>query len=295
MFNKSTIMGSVTLALLTNEVKAVKYRPLVGTTPWYKKASVGENEDPKYPYNYYIPNFGVDYEIETSQRHLSEAEQDIGTEMKASFKRPKGYPVDYKVPSYGQDGEIKQALNNIAQSETNLKHKWTPPTKEQLKAAAFKKDYFIPNFGVDHDVKTSLANESNAEKSIGHKWTPASRAEIKAATFKKDYFIPNFGIDSDIKETQKNILNTEKIQKHTWKPVRDENGVFIVPEVNRPAAFTAVQTDASLETESDPICTSAGCNYRKNRGKTAHPLDYFVPNFGQDETINTSFDSLDWA
>ena len=63
---KSSVMGSVTLALLTNEVKAAKYRPLQGTTPWYKTASVGENADPNYPYNYIVPNFGVDSEIKTS-------------------------------------------------------------------------------------------------------------------------------------------------------------------------------------------------------------------------------------
>jgi hypothetical protein len=106
---KSSIMGSVTLALLTNEAQAVKYRPLPGTTPWYKKASVGENEDPKYPYNYFVPNFGVDNDIAISQKHLSQAEAKIGTKLKASFKKPKGHPVDYKVPNFGVDSDIIQS------------------------------------------------------------------------------------------------------------------------------------------------------------------------------------------
>jgi hypothetical protein len=64
MFNKkTTIMGSVTLALLTSESKAVKYRPTEGSTPWYKTSSVGELEDPDYHYNYVVPNLGVDKDI----------------------------------------------------------------------------------------------------------------------------------------------------------------------------------------------------------------------------------------
>merc|ERR1711935_500260 len=158
-----------------NDARAVKYRPPPGATPWYKKASVGENEDPKYPYNYFIPNFGTDADVIMSQKHLDMAENDVGTQMKASFKKPKGYPVDYKVPSFGVDNDMIIAKQNIAQSETNLKHKWVPPTKAQLKAAQFDKDYFVPNFGVDRDIKVSLDNTDAAEELIGHKWTPPTK------------------------------------------------------------------------------------------------------------------------
>ncbi len=157
-------MGSVTLALLTNDVKAAKFRPLQGTSPWYKLATVGENADPNYPYNYVVPNFGVDGEIVTTQRHLTQAEGSVGQEMKASFKKPKSHPIDYKVPNFGVDGDIKIALGNIQQSENNLKHKWTPPTKAQMKAAEIERNYFVPNFGVDGDIKTSLRNTEGAEQ-----------------------------------------------------------------------------------------------------------------------------------
>ena len=39
-------------------------------------------------------------------------------------------------------------------------------------------------------------------------------------------------------------------------------------------------------THSDPICSSAGCNYKS--AKSAHPMDYFVPNFGMDQDIMDS-------
>jgi len=48
-----------------------------------------------------------------SQKHLGEAESTVGTEMKASFKTPKGHPVDYKVPNFGTDKDIITALGNI--------------------------------------------------------------------------------------------------------------------------------------------------------------------------------------
>ena len=67
--------------------------------------------------------------------------------MKASFKKPKGHPVDYKVPNFGMDGDMIIAQGNIKQSEEALKHKWTLPTKAEIKAAKTKKDYFVPNFG----------------------------------------------------------------------------------------------------------------------------------------------------
>jgi hypothetical protein len=38
MFKKQAI-GALTLALLSNDAKAVKYRPPPGATPWYKEAS----------------------------------------------------------------------------------------------------------------------------------------------------------------------------------------------------------------------------------------------------------------
>jgi len=52
-----------------------------------------------------------------------------------------------------------------------------------------------------------------------------------------------------------------------------------------------VQLDSEIE--SDPICSSAGCE-SKAAAKT-HPMDYFVPNFGADHDIMHSDSSLNWA
>jgi hypothetical protein len=54
-------------------------------------------------------------------------------------------------------------------------------------------------------------------------------------------------------------------------------------------SFECKKRDASqvidenaVQVDSDPICSSAGCN---PGGKTAYPMDYFVPNFGLDHDI----------
>jgi hypothetical protein len=47
--------------------------------------------------------------------------------------------------------------------------------------------------------------------------------------------------------------------------------------------------------KSDPTCSSAGCGYKRDRGKTPYPMDYPVPNFGRDHEINHTWSSLDWA
>lgn len=41
--------------------------------------------------------------------------------------------------------------------------------------------------------------------------------------------------------------------------------------------------------QDDPICSSAGCTeYKFEHKKPPYPVDYFVPNFGQDHDISNS-------
>lgn len=80
-------------------------------------------------------------------------------------------------------------------------------------------------------------------------------------------------MDKDIVDTQKHIDDAEK--KHgKWKI--DLKGALV-------------------QLESDPICSSAGCEKSPIKPKNSHPMDYFVPNFGQDHDVLHNFNSLDWA
>lgn len=47
--------------------------------------------------------------------------------------------------------------------------------------------------------------------------------------------------------------------------------------------------------QSDPICSSAGCEKTKLKKAAGYPMDYPVPNFGVDRDILTTHNSLDVA
>jgi hypothetical protein len=286
-------MGLVALTFLSGDAQAVKqkYRPIPGSTPWYKDATLTTIDKPEWKINYYVPEFGVDTDIKTSTANMSQAEDRLGVKMQASFKTPKGHPMNYSVPNFGQDGEIKTALNNISQSETDLKHNWNFVAKKD-RPAPHPVNYFVPNFGQDGEIKSSLAHTQQSETNLNHQWTPVPKKD-QPKGHPVDYFVPKFGIDSDIKDAQAHIAAQEK--KHgAWTPTQDDNGVFIVPEAANNRSYTydsLVQTEA----KSDPICSSAGCNYASTKGKATHPMNYFVPNFGRDHLINQTDGSLEWA
>jgi hypothetical protein len=47
-----------------------------------------------------------------------------------------------------------------------------------------------------------------------------------------------------------------------------------------------MQSGVDMQIESDPICSSAGCDqYKQPAGPPQHPMDYFVPNFGMDKDV----------
>lgn len=62
------------------------------------------------------------------------------------------------------------------------------------------------------------------------------------------------------------------------------------------AQITEPEEDEQLiGVESDPVCHSAGCTqylHPKPAKKDVHPMNYFVPNFGRDEDVTTTFNSM---
>jgi len=123
----------------------------------------------------------------------------------------------------------------------------------------------VPNFGKDQDQVLTTENSLRiAEGLTGQKWNWRPKTKEEKAGHPKDYFVPNFGVDEDIKITQNNIKREEKRLNHQWTPKQDENGVWLVPDPINNNNYTYksfVQLEA--ETESDPICSSAGCPQHK--------------------------------
>jgi hypothetical protein len=154
----------------------------------------------KHDKDYFIPNFGVDHDIITTQNN---------------FKKAGG--------KLAQMDSIPAC--NSADFPKCLKAEAAAPQKLQADMDKHDKDYFIPNFGVDHDIITTQNNFKNAGGKLVQKASiPACNSAdfpkcLKAETaadqklqadmdkHDKDYFIPNFGVDHDIITTQNNFKN----------------------------------------------------------------------------------------
>ena len=291
MFSKTTV-GIVALTVLSEEVRAMKakYRPVPGTAPWHKDAEPSSWVKPDWKVDYFVPNFGLDEDIKSSLKHTGDTESKLKHKLQASFKAPKGHPVDYFVPNFGEDKDIAVSRKNLADTEKELKNTFSASFKAPK---GHPVNYFVPNFGQDQDIKDSISNTNNAQKKLGH---------VMQASFKTpkgppmNYFVPNFGLDHDILTAQKNIKDQEA--KHgKWTPKQDGNGVWGVPADNNDYRYKLVQLDDQISLESDPICSSAGCDqYKHKKKKLGYPIDYPVPNFGIDhDDVHATDSSLEWA
>jgi len=70
MFKKTTV-GCVALSYLSTDVEAakVKFRPPDGSVPWHSAASSNSWNEPTWKVNYFVPQFGMDNEIQSSLDH----------------------------------------------------------------------------------------------------------------------------------------------------------------------------------------------------------------------------------
>jgi hypothetical protein len=254
---KSTTSAFV-LALFLADAQAVKYRPYTnGRSPWYKEYAKEPTVD--HDINYFVPNFGLDHNIKASLANTANAEERLKHKFTATFEKPKGHPMNYKVPNFGVDHDIKTTQANIAETEKDLKHQFTASFAQPK---GHPVNYPVPNFGKDHEIITSQTNTANAEKSLKHIFN-ASFETPKGPPM--NYPVPNFGQDSDIKISLENTKNAETKLGVTWNP---------------PAL---VQAEEEVNVDSDPICSSSGCNqYKHKKAKLGYPINYPVANHGPD-------------
>ena len=123
-------------------------------------------------------------------------------------------------------------------------------------------NYPVPNFGMDRDISGGLANLAEAEKIRGHHWAGINKDEYSNPAKKVDYnFAP--ALDAQIVDSQNNLKNTESKMNHQYQ---------------------------LLQLESDPICSSAGCDqYLHPERKDDWDRNYFVPHFGMDRSMVENF------
>lgn len=173
------------------------------------------------------------------------------------------------------------------------------------KSSDYPKDYFVPNFGIDRpDVAVTFNSLEVAEAMRQHRWEFTGYPKPGPEATKYDT-APK--LDEDIITTQEH----EKLAKEKFM-VKDKKSKKSDKKDSKKKGKSAKKSskkdddkkkdDAKIQLEadtvSDPICHSAGCTqYRfpKPPKKNEYPMDYFVPHFGRDSDIITTFNSLDVA
>ena len=224
------------------------------------------------PMNYFVPNFGQDWDIKETLKHAGTAEGKYGKFIGAKSTPP---PRDYFVPNFGEDSDVKSTKSHTAAAEARLGH---------VMQASFAQpegppvNYFVPHYGQDHDIKDSLKNAALVESKLGA-WQGAGKAPAEPP---RDYFVPNFGPDADIKTSLSNTGSAEGRYGHAI----NANNLSQMPN-------QMVQSQVDLHLESDPICSSAGCSQYKHKKKDrGYKINYPVPNFGVDTDIIDNHASL---
>ena len=86
------------------------------------KISAGGNKPAATDYK--VPNFGADFDIIATQKHIKDSEKKLKDKWTPKKKLP-SYAMDYKVPNFGLDKDILDASASIKTTEKKL-GKWNP-------------------------------------------------------------------------------------------------------------------------------------------------------------------------
>ena len=85
----------------------------------------GPNPKAAAAVDYKVPNFGVDFDIKATQKHIKDTEKKFKHKWTPK-KKTKSFAVDYKVPNFGLDKDILDANASIKSTEKKLKKQWNP-------------------------------------------------------------------------------------------------------------------------------------------------------------------------
>lgn len=202
--------------------------------------------------------------------------------------------------------------------ETKYKHKIHLKTKEELKALSAENpiDYTVPDYGPDQDIATTLNNAKRASQELGvknfdptnliqaqedlrlhkkhghrHQQHERQRARDDPACGGLGCIDYHNGYDSRAWIPLINNAQEEEF-KHLPLYMRGKEVVKNVPDdpprLSRIDRYTDKQTKSALaqmRSRSDPVCSSAGCEQYKFSEEKSHPINYPVPDFGQDQDI----------
>ena len=132
---KRVAIGLAVMALSDAEAVSVERhhhaRSLVslGSDPICSSAGCTQYNHPsldkksKWPRDYFVPNFGEDYEISASQKHMRDQEKIFGV---WNLKNVTKNDMDYRVPNFGVDSDILASQASLRSTEATLDHQWNP-------------------------------------------------------------------------------------------------------------------------------------------------------------------------
>ena len=78
-----------------------------------------------HPVDYFVPNFGPDYDILATEKHIKDSESKLNVTWTPK-KLPDPHATDYFVPNLGLDQDILDAQSSIMSVEKTLGKTWTP-------------------------------------------------------------------------------------------------------------------------------------------------------------------------
>jgi len=129
-----------------------------------------------------------------------------------------------------------------------------------------------------------------------------------------DYPVPSFGKDPDMTTTMNSLNISEQMNKHKlimgtpeskakWHNIAKDTLYDYHPSLDKDVITTNRNIDAAEDTlgkqmiqlgsSSDPICSSAGCTqYEHPLKKKGYPMNYVVPNFGEDQGVKDAANSI---
>jgi TfoX/Sxy family transcriptional regulator of competence genes len=254
-----------------------------------------------YKIDYFVPHFGEDHAITQSKESEKTAEALVGHKWNWKDDGPGDDPVLYNFHKPA-DPDIVDSMKNLNAQE-GIHGKWNLPPddyfqvqtgekvdaesdpicssagctqyKHKTKGLGYKINYGVPDFGRDHDINHNFDSLDTAEKIVGHKWV---WTKDPPADDPVEYDV-NKPLDPEIVHSLGNLKAQEGIHGQ-WKLHPDD--------------YFQVQTDE--QSESDPICSSAGCTQYKHKKKPlGYKINYPVPNFGVDTDILDNHHSLSIA
>lgn len=278
----------------------VQREPLLSNTDFFVTAAPGGKAKPGHPQDYFVPNFGQDFDVKATLKHAADQEARLKHTWIPDALKPKAKapPVDYFVPDFGVDRDIVDTQKNLADSEARL-GRWNvnlvqidearepllsnaghfvtaaPKTPEQKEK--HPKDYFVPNFGVDRDVEMTLKHIKDQEGRLKHTYVPdALKPKSKIPL---DYPVPNFGLDADIVATQNHLRQTER-NLGPWN-------------INQLMLEEFMQIDAEMVRE--PLLAAGvveTASPYKHFPKEKWPINYAIVNAGPDHDIASTHKHL---